>query len=563
MKIFKKLLALVFAVAMVMAMCTITLAANENTNEDAEPTTNSSTADSTGSITIKNPKTGNTYSYYKMFSVTYNAAHDAYSYTIKSTDSFYTLVNTGGALSSYFTLTAVPGSTDTFYVTATETASSNPAALAAAISSNLGSISPTGTISTPADSTADWKASNLALGYYFVSTTAGTICSLDTTQPNVKIADKNEEPTVEKEVQEGTSWGTKNDAAVGDTVEFRTIISAQLGATGYVLHDKMDAGLTWTGAENVKVYIENSGYTGDDKITIGESGNEKVYQPVAKADTSWSAAAGDETGGDACSFHVTFIDTWLADNITTAKNILVTYSATVNSNAVIYDTANGNNTANSNETWLKFGDSNTTTAKKTETYVYKFNVYKYAGTDENAALAGAKFKLVNSDKSKVATFDNNGKITGWVNKADTDNVDNGVISTGTELTTPENGKLTIQGLDAATYYLVETAPPDGYNKLTNPSTEIAITSTLSGASVTYTVANAAVITNQQSSDGTVLGASDAGYDAATYIKIQNNKGTELPETGGMGTRAIYALGAALVIITSVLLITRRRMNSEK
>ena len=81
---------------------------------------------------------------------------------------------------------------------------------------------------------------NLNLGYYLVDTTLGTLCFLDTTAKEVMIAEKNEEPTVDKEVKEDSTgeFGSTNTAQIGDTVEFRTTIHAKKGAQSYVLHDK-------------------------------------------------------------------------------------------------------------------------------------------------------------------------------------------------------------------------------------------------------------------------------------------------------------------------------------
>lgn len=45
--------------------------------------------------------------------------------------------------------------------------------------------------------------------------------------------------------------------------------------------------------------------------------------------------------------------------------------------------------------------------------------------------------------------------------------------------------------------------------------------------------------------------------------IKNNSGTELPETGGIGTTIFYVLGSILLVGATVLLIVKKRMNDEK
>ena len=43
--------------------------------------------------------------------------------------------------------------------------------------------------------------------------------------------------------------------------------------------------------------------------------------------------------------------------------------------------------------------------------------------------------------------------------------------------------------------------------------------------------------------------------------VTNNKGAELPSTGGMGTTILYIGGSILVLAAAILLVTKRRMNA--
>jgi LPXTG-motif cell wall-anchored protein len=43
------------------------------------------------------------------------------------------------------------------------------------------------------------------------------------------------------------------------------------------------------------------------------------------------------------------------------------------------------------------------------------------------------------------------------------------------------------------------------------------------------------------------------------VKIKNQKGAELPSTGGIGTTMFYVVGSVLVIGAAVVLISKRRM----
>ena len=102
----------------------------------------------------------------------------------------------------------------------------------------------------------------------------------------------------------------------------------------------------------------------------------------------------------------------------------------------------------------------------------------------------------------------------------------------TEITTTDSGKFTIKGLAADTYYLTETQQPAGYNKLSAPIT---------------------VVIDEN-------GNITVGANNVDEVKVENNTGSILPSTGGSGTTLIYILGAVLVLGSSVVLITKKRMR---
>ena len=51
-------------------------------------------------------------------------------------------------------------------------------------------------------------------------------------------------------------------------------------------------------------------------------------------------------------------------------------------------------------------------------------------------------------------------------------------------------------------------------------------------------------------------------DGVIKMKVVNNKGAQLPETGGIGTTIFYVAGSILVLAAAILLITKRRMGAE-
>ena len=74
-------------------------------------------------------------------------------------------------------------------------------------------------------------------------------------------------------------------------------------------------------------------------------------------------------------------------------------------------------------------------------------------------------------------------------------------------------------------------------------------------------ASSALTKLEVTADGTA-GTGNTSTGVAS-ITIANNKGSTLPETGGMGTTLFYVLGGILVVAAIVLLVTKKRMNSAE
>ena len=478
MKQMKKLASLLLALVMTLALSVSALAAGE-----------------TGSITIQNPITGETYKAYLMFELeSYNTTDKAYSYKI--TKDWREFVETGFG-KDYFTIDTQG------YVTMKEGVnvadnSAEAAALAKAALAYAAEKKLTPAATLPAN--GSYTATGLTLGYYLIDSSLGALCGLTTTQPSATIAEKNQEPTVDKEVKEGTEWGEENDASIGDTVEFRTTIHAKAGAKGYILHDTMTAGLTL-----------NQG-----SITV------KVGDATLASPADYSVKFDN---GDKCAFEITFTQTYL-DKITGDTDIVVTYSAILNDKAVI------STDANLNQTKLNYGDESKSETEwdETKTYTYKFDLVKTKA--DNTLLTGAEFKLYDAKTG--------GNEIALVKEADgTYRVATGAEKNaeGFQPATIEAGSVTIKGLDSGTYYLEETKAPAGYNVLPG-RVEVKI----EGANL-----NATVTDNTWTDGG---------------VHVINQTGTELPSTGGIGTTIFYVLGSVLVVAAGVLLVTKKRMDGK-
>lgn len=389
------------------------------------------------------------------------------------------------------------------YVTWVENA--DPAAFAKLAQQQLPGKTAAGT-QNAAGSTVTF--SNLKLGYYLVDTTLGTLCSLDTTNPTAIIQEKNQAPSNEKTVQEDSTsnYGAENDADIAQEVNFQSTITARPGAENYVFHDSMSAGLTYKGVTGVTLNgktVDASSYT-----------------------------VNDSSLSDGCTFEIHFTQTF-CDTLKADDKIVISYNATLNEDAKI------GLEGNPNQSQISYGDSNKTTTTPpsiTKTYTWDLKILKYGNGNKNNVLANAQFVLLNKDKTKVAAV-TGGKITGWKNVPTATGTDTITWPDDTILTTDTKGEIHIQGLDADTYYLREVKAPDGYNVLKDDR-EIHITGK------TYDT------TAQKDTYTTVV------------EEIDNKSGISLPETGGMGTTLFYILGAALVVIAVVLLVTGKRMRSE-
>ena len=472
MKLLKKYFGILLAMIMVLSMSTVAFAA-QGTNNNS------------GSITINNAEKGHTYNAYQVLVLeSYNTDAGAYSYKANS--------DWDGWLKSQTQYVSIDNQGYVTWVKDADVAAFAKAALAHA---KEASIAPDAT-KTADSTTVAFTALNL--GYYLVDTTLGTLCSLDTTIPDVTMNEKNEVPSQTKEVQEDSdgSWGDENTAEIGDTVNYRTTINAKPGAKGYVLHDVMSAGLTLN---------ENSVTVAG--LTKGQDANSGDYHVVT-------------TGlSDGCTFEVVFHQSYL-DTITTDTDIVVTYSAVVNENAQVSPSANPNKTT------LKYGEGSKfeTVPSETKTYTFKVDVVKTDG--DNKVLDGAQFKLYDAKTggNEIALVE----VLDGVYRLAKDG------ETGVEYITTVNGQLEIKGFDANTnYYLEETKAPDGYNKLAE-RVEIAVKEANLEASV--------------SNDTWQSGG----------VHIVNKAGDLLPTTGGMGTTILYIIGGVLVVAAGSMLVIRRK-----
>ncbi len=558
MKKFTKLLGIVLIMALVMSMGI------------------SAFADQTHSITIDNALEGETYTAYKIFDVTYSGTngnpgsvpaapapdnthqHTAYSYTITNTSDWWSVIigtatpDANGKYTAQGLEFAPTSPTGTYVVTATN--SLDAAEFAVLLNNNKTGKTSAGTGTGTKSGEVTSATINVnpdVAGYYFVDTTLGSLCSLDTTEPSATIREKNTTTTVDKSVQEDSSqaYGDKNDVDIGDTVTFKTEVTIGKHQKNVILHDTMTTSLDF----NYDVSI--SGVAAS--VTVGE----ETFAPYTICYPEHTAGettiASNMPTGDAFTndtFAVTFDTRW-TESLVEDTTVTLTYTAVLNSTAKIGANQGEKGEGNDNRTQVTYGDAQKTTEEWTRTYTWKVDVLKYmkesASSETKTPLKDAEFYFYNSDKSKVAKWETaqGGLFQGWEDSVkDSD----GKETKGTKLITLEAGTLELKGLDADVYYLVETAAPAGYNMLKDPI-KVEIKSNTNPATSQGD-------DNAHQADGTAT----VEQDGATTEKVEvlNQAGTELPSTGGIGTTIFYVVGSILVVAAGVLLITKKRMSRE-
>ena len=482
MKYMKKLMALLAALTLALAMAVPAFA-------------ESGTASSKGKITIDNAVTGTTYKAYRIFDLeSYDTDKNAYSYKLNPAWSGFTAYSTtidGNTVSAadFFSVNSAG------YIEwngAKKDAGADFAKLAKAfaVEKNIACDK------TETATGTTVKFTDLTLGYYLVDTSLGSLCSLDTTALSVTIKEKNSDTTIEKKiVAAGGGMVDSNSAGIGDTVNFSITITVKDGdPKGYVLHDKL-SGLTFN-PDSLEVKIGTTTLTADTDYTL------------------------DTNPADKDSFDVKFAKGILKTN----DVVVVTYSAKVAADAAIAGAGN------TNKAKLEYNGKHST-EEETTTYVWKLNVHKYTldSTNKEVALNGAKFVLYRMDGTdkKYATLASD-KITGWV--TDKNNA--------TTLETSGTGNILIEGLNEGTYYLEETEAPAGYNKLTEPI-EVEITATASSTSVSEAVKykNLSGTSYAPATDATVKVLNKAG----TQLPSTGGIGTTLFYVIGGGLMAVAAV----------------------
>ena len=339
-------------------------------------------------------------------------------------------------------------------------------------------------------------------GYYVVDSSLGSAVSVNTTKPDAAITEKNSAPEIKKSVTDATnkstvySDNTGNDAQIGDTVEFTIAADLKRGGENYAIVDTLTPGLTLVDVQDSNISFSN----GDLAYTI-----DNAYV--------------DENGNK--GFKITFEGEPKADTTAT-----VVYQAVVNKDAVVASEEN------INEAFLIYGNGTETTHVTTKTMTYPLQIKKIArGDNSGKVLPGAEFQVIREFDNSVVKLT---KVSDTEYKVDPEGTVEAIV-TVTE--TP----VTVEGLNAENYVLVETKAPQGYNLL---ESSVTVGGTESKHAQQVTVSN----------------TSKAG--AVQVATVEDGTGLTLPSTGGIGTTIFYIIGGILVVAGIAYFIVRRKADAE-
>ena len=376
-----------------------------------------------------------------------------------------------------------------------------------------------------------YTISNLNDGYYLVSSTSVPTDGAYTRYILKLVGDsevdtKSDVPSVDKNIIENNNEVKVNDVNIGDTITYELTATLPSNYGDYdtyylAFHDTFDAGIDAPKNFTVKV--------GDTEIDS----------------TKYNLTTNDN------SFVLTISDLKTADSTATKDSkVTVTYESELNSNAVIGGTGNVNTVylEYSNNPNKDNADSKGKTPDhKVVTFTYELDITKVDSDNTETKLAGAEFTLKNADGKFYTATASDGvyKVTGLT-------ADN---ASATTFVSDANGSIKIQGLDVGTYTLTETKAPDGYNLLSN-SIEVVISATYQDNdgvnnidTLSATVDNVAATTDKTA--GTVS------------LTVENNSGSILPSTGGIGTTIFYIAGGLLIVAAAIMLIVRKHKKDAQ
>lgn len=516
----KKVFAAAAAIATVFGLAATTVA-----------TANAAGGNATLTVSTTDAKfAGKTVNAYKMFSATVSGDGQAVSYTL--TDEW----------KPFFKNSTASGLTDVTDANINDKANdyvsklTGNALVAFATKASNWAQTKANNITVGATATVSADASNskytatftgLDYGYYVVavpgatlanaSSQYATLVSVHSTSVTAEI--KGNLPTVDKKVQVNGTGKDATDAKIGDTLTF-TLTSTIPDMSAY------------------NTYTFNFKDTLSKGLTFGQVDSVKVGDTALTTDTDYTVATAPADNGK--TLLTVTMKNFKNQQANVGKKITVTYTATLNKDAVVGGAGNVNSATiqySNNPSTNGTGESE---PSKVRVFTYGFTVDKYTGKnydDTATRLAGAEFTLAHKGGTaisfvKVADSATQNAVY-RVAKADE-------AGATTTITTPANGKVEFRGLENGEYTLTETKAPAGYNKLAS-AIGVKVHGQNNGTDTTHATVT---ITYNNDNNG-------SNYDQTAsngVIPVQNKSGVTLPGTGGMGTIAFTVIGVLVIAL---------------
>ena len=577
MKHTKKALALLMVLIMSLSLLTVT-----------------AFAAGTGKIIIENATAGMEYKLYKVFDASYidgtvgGTKPAGATYTIKSTDPWYSRVDADG---NPFTLTPDTAHTDTYIVSIAEGQQETVATWFQRVDTST--LPATETV-TPTNNTVTFDG--LDQGYYYIKSGVGATVTLTHANETRTVIDKNQQPGWGTDPDstkpggkfiktgangDGTEYGALGTADIGGKLDYKIDIFSATNYQGdkmikeYIIEDTKGSAVfmhfstikVWVnGTELTKGWVEGVDETSGTSHAIGSS----ATPATSKENADWYVENADNADSK-FSIHINWLKedgTFKFDNNGKPNVIKITYEGVLKSKGVVYGDNGNLNTAtlfvlpNGSTERAQVGDPSVAKA-----VTYSAELFKY--TTENGvkkSLAGAEFTITRAGETEPLEFYPSKAYAGVYYLATDENWNSEHVDHRDEtkkesmkvttLVTPTDGMIITRGLAGGEYTVTETKAPDGYNKLTAPIKLPLEQGGNATAGVKVTDVNKTLAAN-----GSPL-STPAAFQNVHVKEIENNKGTVLPETGGIGTTLFITLGALAVIGTGLFLVTNKRISKE-
>lgn len=331
-----------------------------------------------------------------------------------------------------------------------------------------------------------------------------------------KVDDVNDSTGVKEELQDTADYD------IGDSVPF-TITGKipnnydKYNTFYYAFHDTMEKGLVYN--EDAKVYADGVEISADE-IKVSD---------------------------DKLSFDVIFNDLKKLPNINKdTKKIELKYTCTLTEDCVV------GKHGNLNKSYLEYSNNPNSDSKGTtpedSNIVFTYKVVVNKTDEDKKPISGAEFKI---EKLVNGTY----------------------VETGLKVS-QDGTQFSVTGIDDGVYRLTETKAPDGYNKLSEPyyfvvSSEHDFAGFIDDSNREDIIKK--FTASQVSGDDTSLKLEGENIeieftatldDGTVSTNVVNSKGSTLPSTGGIGTTIFYVLGGVLIVGAGVALFVRKRMDEE-